>query len=173
MNSEQLGGMAIILKGLSAAKEQFQLHGRQYVRRILLLITSGVNRGNAVHAAEDLRERLDVDFFVLAVNSTREARMTLNRLVGDQFIQERVIFIPGANKLQGSELVKVGKALCGHTEIAAATIRPPPELATHRTTKREVGLDDRIHRHVLFDKLLFSSSLGLLKRQTIGVTIRH
>lgn len=43
-NSEQLGGMPIILRGLHAAREQFQQHGRTSVSRILLLVTSGANR---------------------------------------------------------------------------------------------------------------------------------
>lgn len=108
-------------------------------------MTCFFSSGNAARAAEDLRERLEVDFFVLAVNTTREARMMLNRLVGDEFIQQRIITISGAHKLQGAELVQIGQALCGNIEPAAATIRPPPETP-HRTTKREVDLDELVYK---------------------------
>lgn len=42
--SEKLDGIAIVLKGLDAAKQQFQLHSRKNVPRVLLLVTNGINR---------------------------------------------------------------------------------------------------------------------------------
>uniref|UniRef100_F1KPH3 Mesocentin n=1 Tax=Ascaris suum TaxID=6253 RepID=F1KPH3_ASCSU len=140
-NSEQLFGEAIVLKGLNAARQQFQLHGRKNVPRVLLLITNGVNRGNAANAAEDLRERYNVELFILAVNASADAMRTLNRLAGEHLAHQKVIPLIGADKLHGSELAYVGRTLCGLVEPAAATIQPhfTDEYATHKTTKRDVS----------------------------------
>lgn len=43
-NGRQVGGTPIILRGLRAAREQFQQYGRNSASKILLLITSGANR---------------------------------------------------------------------------------------------------------------------------------
>uniref|UniRef100_A0A915BJG8 VWFA domain-containing protein n=1 Tax=Parascaris univalens TaxID=6257 RepID=A0A915BJG8_PARUN len=139
-NSEQLFGEAILLKGLNAARQQFQLHGRKNVPRVLLLITNGVNRGNAANAAEDLRERYNVELFILAVNASTDAMRTLNRLAGEHLAHQKVIPLIGADKLHGSELTYIGRTLCGLVEPAAATIQPhfTEEYDTHRTTKRDV-----------------------------------
>ncbi|VBB26357.1 unnamed protein product [Acanthocheilonema viteae] len=133
-NSEKLGGVPIILRGLRAAREQFQQHGRNGVSRILILVTSGANRGNVAFAADDLREYLNVSIFVLVVNVTQRAQTMLNRLVGDEYTQQRIISIPSVTKLHELELLQIGQALCGSIDIAAATIRETP----HRTTKRDV-----------------------------------
>lgn len=42
--SEQLNGTAIASKGLDAAKQQFKLHGRDGVAKVVLLITNGQYR---------------------------------------------------------------------------------------------------------------------------------
>uniref|UniRef100_A0A183V2R4 VWFA domain-containing protein n=1 Tax=Toxocara canis TaxID=6265 RepID=A0A183V2R4_TOXCA len=140
-NSEQLLGEAIVLKGLDAARQQFVQHGRKNVPRILLLITNGINRGNAAHAAEDLRERYNVELFVLAVNASGEAMKMLNRLAGEELAHQKVIPLSGADKLHGIELAYVGRTLCGLVEPAAATIKPrfTDEPERHKTTKRDVS----------------------------------
>ncbi|CAG9538584.1 unnamed protein product, partial [Cercopithifilaria johnstoni] len=137
-NSEQLGGTPIILRGFHAAKEQFQQNGRSGVSRILLLITSGANRGNVVFAADDLRDSLNVSIFVLVINATQGAQMMLNRLVGDEYTQQRIISIPSITKLHELELLQIGQALCGNIDVAAAPIWPAQEIP-HRTTKREIN----------------------------------
>uniref|UniRef100_A0A0R3RV16 Fibronectin type-III domain-containing protein n=1 Tax=Elaeophora elaphi TaxID=1147741 RepID=A0A0R3RV16_9BILA len=136
-SSEQLGGLPIILRGLHAAREQFLQHGRNGVSKILLLVTSGANRGNVAFAADNLREQLNVSIFVLIVNGTQGAQMMLNRLVGVENVQRRVIPVPSVTKLQETELLQIGQALCGSTDVAAATIWPAQETP-HRTTKRDV-----------------------------------
>ncbi|VDK64046.1 unnamed protein product [Onchocerca ochengi] len=137
-NSEQLGGMPIILRGLRAAREQFQRHSRDGVPKILVLVTSGSNRGNVALAANNLRKHLNVSIFVLVMNTSQGAQMMLNRLTGDEYSRQRVISIPGTNKLQQSELLQIGQALCGSTNMATATILPPQETP-HRTTKRDTS----------------------------------
>lgn len=64
--------------------------------------------------------------------------MMPNRLTGDEYSRQRVISIPGTNKLQQSELLQIGQALCGSTNMATATILPPQETP-HRTTKRDTS----------------------------------
>lgn len=39
--SERLDGQAVAIKGLDAAEEQFRLHGRRGVARVVVLITNG------------------------------------------------------------------------------------------------------------------------------------
>lgn len=43
-DSDRIGGVAIALKALDAAKQQFQLHGREDVPQVIVLITNGNNR---------------------------------------------------------------------------------------------------------------------------------
>lgn len=42
--SDRMSGLPIALRGLDAARQQFQLHGREGVPRVLLLVTNGKNR---------------------------------------------------------------------------------------------------------------------------------
>ena len=42
--SRQLGGVAVVLKGLDAAREQFRVHGNRNAQQAVLLITTGNNR---------------------------------------------------------------------------------------------------------------------------------
>ncbi|VDK53676.1 unnamed protein product, partial [Anisakis simplex] len=139
-NSEQLLGEAIMLKGLNAARQQFLQHGRENVPRILLLITNGVNRGNAASAADDLRDRYNVELFILAVNASGDGIKMLNRLAGES-ANQKVISLGSADKLHGPELAYIGRTLCGFVEPAAATIKPVfTELPdSHKTTKRDVS----------------------------------
>lgn len=67
-NSEQLFGEAIVLKGLNAARQQFQLHGRKNVPRVLLLITNGVNRYVYVHNSREIRR---CDFHLWLITNER------------------------------------------------------------------------------------------------------
>nr|CDP99895.1 BMA-DIG-1, isoform e [Brugia malayi] len=154
-NSEQLGGTPVIVRGLHAAKEQFKRHGRNGVSRILLLVTSGANRGNVATAADDLRKRLKVSVFALVVNTSRGAQMMLNRLTGDEHTQRRVISISSASKLQERELLHIGQVLCGDSDVIPATIWPAQETP-HRTTKRDVSYGDSKRKK---DKISRSSLL--------------
>lgn len=40
-DSEKMDGQAIAVKGLDAAEEQFRLHGRRGVSKVVILITNG------------------------------------------------------------------------------------------------------------------------------------
>lgn len=40
-DSERMDGVAIAVKGLDAAEEQFRLHGRRGVSKVVVLITNG------------------------------------------------------------------------------------------------------------------------------------
>ncbi|KAK6011264.1 von Willebrand factor type A domain protein, partial [Ostertagia ostertagi] len=73
-------GVAIALYGLNAARQQFQLHGRENATRIVIMITNGRNRGNAAPAAEDLRNIYNVQLFILAVAADAEGLATLKRI---------------------------------------------------------------------------------------------
>ncbi|MCP9259539.1 BMA-DIG-1, isoform e [Dirofilaria immitis] len=145
-NSKQLGGAPVISRGLHAARQQFQRYGRDRVSKILLLVTSGANRGNVTVPADDLRKHLDVNIFVLVMNTTRGAQMIMNRLTGDEYSQQRVISIPGRTKLQEPELLRIGQALCSGTNMAGTTIWPPRKIP-HRTTKRDISFVESKQRN--------------------------
>ncbi|VDN01343.1 unnamed protein product, partial [Thelazia callipaeda] len=144
-NSKKLGGTAIILKGLHAASEQFKQHSRDNVPKILIMITPGIHRGNGAFAAEDLRRKLDVNIFVLAVSTSHKARMSLNRLVGSEYAQQRIITISGANKLHESALVEITHSVCSSVDLTSST-RSPLLETPHRTTKREVVFSEPKHK---------------------------
>ncbi|VDK86508.1 unnamed protein product [Litomosoides sigmodontis] len=137
-NGTQVGGTPIILRGLHAAREQFQQNGRNGVSRILILITSGADRGNVAFAADDIRQHLNVSIFVLVVNATKRMQMMLNRLVGNEYKQQRIISISSSTKLHELKLLQIGQALCSSVNIAAATVFPEQETP-HRTTKRDIN----------------------------------
>ncbi|KAK6061175.1 von Willebrand factor type A domain protein [Cooperia oncophora] len=80
-------GVAIALYGLNAARQQFQLHGRENATRIVIMITNGRNRGNAAPAAEDLRNIYNVQLFILAVAADAEGLATLKRIAGNVFMR--------------------------------------------------------------------------------------
>lgn len=88
-------GVAIALYGMNAARQQFQLHGRQNASRIVIMITNGKNRcmtikkcfnrllrGNAATAAAELRDTYNVELFVLAVRSDASQLASLKRVAG-------------------------------------------------------------------------------------------
>lgn len=114
--------------------------------------------GNAANAAEDLRERYNVELFILAVNASADAMRTLNRLAGEHLAHQKVIPLIGADKLHGSELAYVGRTLCGLVEPAAATIQPhfTEEYATHKTTKRDVSKFIEAKRTLVIISFFFS-----------------
>lgn len=65
--------------------------------------------------------------------------MMLNRLVGDEYKQQRIISISSTTKLHESELLQIGQALCS---VAAATVFPEQETP-HRTTKRDINYAEK------------------------------
>ncbi|VDL80556.1 unnamed protein product, partial [Nippostrongylus brasiliensis] len=132
-------GVAIALYGLNAARQQFQLHGRENATRIVIMITNGRNRGNAAPAAEDLRETYNVQLFVLAVATDSEGLSTLKRIAGTEY-PDRVIEVPTAFELD-ERTADISRHLCGYTTPAQISTATEPTL--HRTTKREVSSDSR------------------------------
>ncbi|MFH4979531.1 hypothetical protein AB6A40_006240, partial [Gnathostoma spinigerum] len=139
-DSEQLRGPPIILKALDAAREQFVSHGRSDVPRVIVLVSNGVTRGNPANAAEDLRNRYNVEIFALAVDKNPNGFAVLERLVGEENALDRVIRISDVSKLSNAEIRFTGKVLCGNVEpaSAAATIVPITIGQNERkTTKRD------------------------------------
>ncbi|VDM73815.1 unnamed protein product [Strongylus vulgaris] len=126
-------GVAIALYGLNAARQQFQLHGRENATRIVIMITNGKNRGNAAPAAEDLRNMYNVQLFIIAVNADAEGLATLKRIAGSEY-PDRVYEIGTAFELD-DQITAISRHLCGYTTPAHIT---PTEPAFHRTTKRDV-----------------------------------
>ncbi|VDP43747.1 unnamed protein product [Heligmosomoides polygyrus] len=127
-------GVAIALYGLNAARQQFQLHGRENATRIVIMITNGRNRGNAAPAAEDLRESYNVQLFVLAVGADSEGMSTLKRIAGNEY-PDRVYEVASASKMD-EQTAAISRHLCGYTTPAHGVT--PTDAAFHHTTKRDV-----------------------------------
>uniref|UniRef100_A0A1I7YFA3 VWFA domain-containing protein n=2 Tax=Steinernema glaseri TaxID=37863 RepID=A0A1I7YFA3_9BILA len=132
-NSERLQGTPIVLKGLDAARQQFVMKGREGATRVLILITTGNNRGNAAIAAQELRERYNVELFTLAINPSNDDFSSLTRLVGAEFADQRLIKLQNVADL-ASSLNNVQKILCGYVTPAVGYIEKS------KTTKRDVEL---------------------------------
>uniref|UniRef100_A0A1I7U3G2 Ig-like domain-containing protein n=1 Tax=Caenorhabditis tropicalis TaxID=1561998 RepID=A0A1I7U3G2_9PELO len=124
-------GVAIALYGLNAARQQFQLHGRENATKIVLLITNGKNRGNAAAAAEDLRDMYGVQLFAVAVGSNPDELATIKRLVGNSN-PENVVEVAQSTEIDDNA-VGILKAICGNTAPKNS------EMPAHLTTKRDVG----------------------------------
>ncbi|CAI4232346.1 unnamed protein product [Auanema sp. JU1783] len=130
-SSEKINdGVAIALYGMNAARQQFQLHGRENATRIVIMITNGKNRGNAAGAAGDLREQFGVELFVLAIGSDADQIKTLRRIAGSG-LEERVIEVESASDIE-NKAQSIGRHLCGYTT--------PSFLSStySRTTKRDI-----------------------------------
>ncbi|UMM23770.1 hypothetical protein L5515_004321 [Caenorhabditis briggsae] len=124
-------GVAIALYGLNAARQQFQLHGRENATKIVLLITNGKNRGNAAAAAEDLRDMYGVQLFAVAVGSNPDELATIKRLVGNAN-PDNVIEVAQSTEIDDNA-VGILKAVCGNTAPKNS------EMPAHLTTKRDLG----------------------------------
>ncbi|EPB67561.1 von Willebrand factor type A domain protein [Ancylostoma ceylanicum] len=127
-------GVAIALYGLNAARQQFQLHGRENATRIVIMITNGKNRGNAAPAAEDLRDTYNVQLFIIAVNADSEGLATLKRIAGTEY-PDRIYEVGTAFELD-DHTAAISRHLCGYTTPAQGVT--PTEPTFHRTTKRDV-----------------------------------
>ncbi|VDO23745.1 unnamed protein product, partial [Haemonchus placei] len=127
-------GVAIALYGLNAARQQFQLHGRDNATRVVIMITNGRNRGNAAPAAEDLRNIYNVQLFILAVGADAEGLATLKRIAGNEY-PDRVYEVGTAYELD-DHTAAISRHLCGYTTPAHGVT--PTETPFHRTTKRDV-----------------------------------
>lgn len=123
-------GVAIALYGLNAARQQFQLHGRENATKVVILITNGKNRGNAAAAAEDLRDMYGVQLFAVAVGSNPEELATIKRLVGNSNT-ENVIEVAQSTEID-DDAAALLKAVCGNTSPKNS------EMPAHLTTKRDV-----------------------------------
>ncbi|KAK6026963.1 von Willebrand factor type A domain protein, partial [Ostertagia ostertagi] len=128
-------GVAIALYGLNAARQQFQLHGRENATRIVIMITNGRNRGNAAPAAEDLRNIYNVQLFILAVAADAEGLATLKRIAGSEY-PDRVYEVATAFELD-DQAAAISRHLCGYTTPAHGIT--PTETPFRRTTKRDVS----------------------------------
>ncbi|PAV72007.1 hypothetical protein WR25_22447 [Diploscapter pachys] len=134
LESEKINdGVSIILYGLNAAKQQFQLHGRENVTRIVIMMTNGKNRGNAAPAAEDLRDTYGVEMFAVAVSANQEGLTTLRRIIGNEF-SDRLFEVKTPFEID-DEASSISKVLCGYSTPAEGGVTPT-EL--HKTTKRDV-----------------------------------
>ncbi|KAK6743871.1 hypothetical protein RB195_010895 [Necator americanus] len=127
-------GVAIALYGLNAARQQFQLHGRENATRVVIMITNGKNRGNAAPAAEDLRNTYNVQLFILAVNADSEGLATLKRIAGSEY-PDRVYEVATAFELD-NQISAISRHLCGYITPAHGITATEPTF--HRTTKRDL-----------------------------------
>ncbi|KAI1721109.1 fibronectin type III domain-containing protein [Ditylenchus destructor] len=148
-DSEKLfGNTAVALRGLEAAREQFQLHGRgEYVSKVILLITNGKHRGNAAPTAQDLRDLHGIQIFAVAVNPSPEQYSSLSRIVGLEHVEQRLLKIASVDELSTQsdrdQLSFIRQSLC-------ARINPAPGQTTQqgrfgRTVKRDVDAVYRSH----------------------------
>ncbi|VDM63484.1 unnamed protein product, partial [Angiostrongylus costaricensis] len=135
-------GIAIALYGLNAARQQFQLHGRDNATRIVIMITNGRNRGNAAPAAEDLREMYGIQLFILAVSADEEGLNTLKRIAGKEY-PNRVYEVATAFELD-EQAATISRHLCDYTTPANGI--HPTEPTIRRTTKRDVQSSNAISR---------------------------
>ncbi|KAI6201744.1 hypothetical protein M3Y96_00874900 [Aphelenchoides besseyi] len=138
-DSESMEGTAIAVKGLDAAREQFQLHGRNGVSKVVLLITNGNYRGNAASFAQDLREKHDIQLFVLAINAAATRHSSLARLVGVDYANERLLKIQAIDDI-ATELNFIRTSLCGRITHNPIRNNDYETTEPHRTSKREVTL---------------------------------
>ena len=136
-DSDRISGVAIALKSLDAARQQFVLHGREDASKVIVLITNGNNRGNAALAAQDLREAYGIQIFAIAVNPTAERQASLARLVGSEHADNRLLRINAVEDLSGDQLAFIRQSLCGHITPAAGSIDSTEPSWT--TTKRSSG----------------------------------
>lgn len=158
-DSDRISGVAIALKSLDAAQQQFVLHGREEASKVIVLITNGNNRGNAALAAQDLRELYGIQIFAIAVNPSPERYSSLARLVGQEHSEERLLKINSIDALSGDQLTFIRQSLCGHITPAAGYIESTEPSWT--TTKRDVS------SYVL---LILLSSIKIKNFRVIGVT---
>ncbi|KJH49062.1 von Willebrand factor type A domain protein [Dictyocaulus viviparus] len=163
-------GMAIALYGLNAARQQFQLHGRENATRIVIMLTNGRNRGNAAPAAEDLRYTYGVQLFIIAVNADDEGLSTLKRIAGVEY-PDRVYTVATAFELD-EQTATISKHLCGYTN-PDVDFRPT-ESAFHRTTKRDVvssGLASHLSNKARLHKFPALCSDGIKRPYQINILI--
>uniref|UniRef100_A0A915ERK7 Uncharacterized protein n=1 Tax=Ditylenchus dipsaci TaxID=166011 RepID=A0A915ERK7_9BILA len=143
-DSEKLSGTAIALRGLEAAKQQFQLHGRgDDVSKVILLITNGKHRGNAATVAQDLREKHGIQIFAVAVNPSAEQYSSLSRIVGAENVDQRLLKVSSVEDFTihaDDKLSFIRRSLCGRiTPAASAQSQTTNEIGSGRTMKRDVS----------------------------------
>ncbi|CAD5221630.1 unnamed protein product [Bursaphelenchus xylophilus] len=135
--SELMDGTAIAYKGLDAARQQFRLHGRGGVSKVVLLITNGNYRGNGQQFAQELRDTHGIQLFVLGINPSQARLPSLQRLVGVEFSKERLLSIENIDDIS-NKLDFLRTSLC--SRISQTTVVEDDYYTTesHRTTKRDV-----------------------------------
>uniref|UniRef100_A0A914HSM9 Uncharacterized protein n=1 Tax=Globodera rostochiensis TaxID=31243 RepID=A0A914HSM9_GLORO len=121
------GSTAIALRGLEAARQQFQLHGRNTVPKVVVLLTNSKHRGNAATSAQELREQLGARIFAVAVAPSSDHLGTLTRIVGGaERAREQLLRLDSVEQLADpSRLAPLRRALC-----AAPTRRANSERST-------------------------------------------
>ncbi|KAL3085246.1 hypothetical protein niasHS_010315 [Heterodera schachtii] len=144
------GTMAIALRGLEAARQQFQLHGRQGVPRVVLLLTNGKHRGNAAPVAAELREQLGVQIVAVAVAPSLDQLNTLTRIVADPTsvaaattVRERLLRLDSVDQLADAErIAPLRRALC----TAAATANRRDDFGSSTRRRHTVATTASIGR---------------------------
>lgn len=97
------------------------------------------------------------------MNASEEAKVMLNRIVGEVWAQQRIIAASGANKLQGFELAQVAYALCRNTPVGP-TVEPLYTLS-HRTTKREASTMNYLKMYVFLRLFVYSCKGSISKNR--------
>uniref|UniRef100_A0AAF5I0P7 Uncharacterized protein n=1 Tax=Strongyloides stercoralis TaxID=6248 RepID=A0AAF5I0P7_STRER len=143
---EKESGIPIALKGFDAARVQLAEHGRKDIPNVILLVTTGKNRGNTIGAAYDLRETYGSQIFALAINPDVDQLNSLRRIVGKEYAHERLLTIDNADELYGKGLNKISKALCGNIVLKDET----DYTLKSQTTKRST--DDKINENNIVTK---------------------
>ncbi|CAD5215684.1 unnamed protein product [Bursaphelenchus okinawaensis] len=135
--SELVEGTAIALKGLDAARQQFRLHGRGGVAKVVLMITNGNYRGNGQQFAQELRDTHDIQLFVLGINPSQARLPSLQRLVGVEYAKERLLTINNIDDIS-SKIDFIRSSLCGRISQTTVGGDDYDTTMSHRTTKRDV-----------------------------------
>uniref|UniRef100_A0A0N5CG51 EGF-like domain-containing protein n=1 Tax=Strongyloides papillosus TaxID=174720 RepID=A0A0N5CG51_STREA len=131
---EKESGIPIALKGFDAARVQLSEHGRKDIPNVILLITTGKNRGNTIGAAYDLRETYGSQIFALAINPDDDQLSSLRRIVGKEYSHDRLLSIDDVDQFRTEGIEKINKALCSSIVVKEETDGIHRSSTTKRST---------------------------------------
>lgn len=84
-----------------------------------------------------MRDKDDIQLFVLAINPSQTRLASLSRLVGVEFSNERLLQIQKIEDIS-TELNTIRTSLCGHITHRPISTGDFDTTEPHRTSKREV-----------------------------------
>uniref|UniRef100_A0AC35TXB2 Titin n=1 Tax=Rhabditophanes sp. KR3021 TaxID=114890 RepID=A0AC35TXB2_9BILA len=145
-DSEKMSGIAVTNKAFDAARVQITEHGRTDVSNVIILITSGNNRGNAIAASLELREHHKAQVFVIAIKPDADQVSSLKRLVGKEHAHDRLMIVKDIDEFQGSTLKYIRNSLCGRVTPAFGGQSTSSPSAFKRSTDENHFTDKPILR---------------------------